>query len=148
MTALITARLGNSFITPNHPRGRCSEPSPDTPHSSVNSPPEVFSTTDMLSFVRNYVWWRVNTAAQTDTTVWNQRYFFLWDSTPQEVRDGNIGTCVLCVPVTDSLCTSACHMFHRKVLTALVCGQDRKQDVDQMLPRPLFLKINHFCILK
>lgn len=90
----------------------------------------------------------INAAGFFNTTGSHQCHFILWDSTAQEVRQGNICTCVLCVPVTDSLCMSACHRFHRKVLTALVCGQGRKQDVDQMLPRPLFLKINHLCILK
>lgn len=35
---------------------------------------------------------------------------------------------------------SICHRFHRKALTVLVCGQDRKQDVDRMPQQPLYLK--------
>ena len=150
VTALVNARQVNTLIAPNRLRPCCFE-------SALKILDKV-QPTDHLKFSALHtgsplqgiisVRQRVNTRVFNDTTVLNQCRFILWKSAPQELRHGNICTCALCVPVTDSLCMSACHMFHRKVLTALVCGQDRKQDVDQMLPRPLFLKINHFCILK
>lgn len=65
-------------------------------------------------------------------------------------------TYVLCAPVADSLYRSVCHMFHRKVSTALVCVQDRKQGADQMSQQILqqnktkifFFKLNiKFCML-
>lgn len=62
----------------------------------------------------------------------------LRDEAVQEVT--GIYTYVLCVPITDNLCMSVCRMFHRRVLIAPVCAQDKIQDVDQMLPQLLCLK--------
>lgn len=53
------------------------------------------------------------------------------------MEDKDVHTYVLCVPITDSLCMSICRRFHKKVLAVLVCGQDKIQDVDQMLQQLL-----------